>query len=276
MDKKRLFSIGKLSKLTAVHVQSLRYYETIGILKPAYIDPESHYRYYTFSQTRIVEAIQYCVELDIPLKNFRAFLSERDGQIDYSGLLEHGRQTAYAKMQRIQSRLDFLENMQREISHAENCSALQRVQAFLPETLCWAIPYEGTQTDPTFHSAMYSLISEIERHGLHAGFHNGQLLRYTERGMSSYLFIDLLETEDVLKHYPQIMRIPEGEYLCTVSKESRIQKAPEIFPELFRQTNNKVVVEVELFAEQLRYSEPVFELRCSIFDSRSGLGAWDG
>ena len=91
MDKKRLFSIGKLSKLTGVHVQSLRYYETIGILKPAYIDPESHYRYYTFSQTRIVEAIQYCVELDIPLKNFRAFLSERDGQIDYSGLLEHGR-----------------------------------------------------------------------------------------------------------------------------------------------------------------------------------------
>ena len=45
MDKKRLFSIGKLSKLTGVHVQSLRYYETIGILKPAYIDPESNYRY---------------------------------------------------------------------------------------------------------------------------------------------------------------------------------------------------------------------------------------
>ena len=32
MDKKRLFSIGKLSKLTGVHIQSLRYYESLGLL----------------------------------------------------------------------------------------------------------------------------------------------------------------------------------------------------------------------------------------------------
>ena len=31
-DKNHLFSIGRLSKLTGVHVQSLRYYEEIGIL----------------------------------------------------------------------------------------------------------------------------------------------------------------------------------------------------------------------------------------------------
>ena len=38
MDRKRLFSIGKLSKLTGVHIQSLRYYETLGILNPAWVD----------------------------------------------------------------------------------------------------------------------------------------------------------------------------------------------------------------------------------------------
>ncbi len=48
MDRMRLFSIGKLAKLTGVHIQSLRYYETIGILRPAMIDPDSGYRYYTF------------------------------------------------------------------------------------------------------------------------------------------------------------------------------------------------------------------------------------
>ena len=84
IDKSRLFSIGKLSKLTGVHIQSLRYYEKIGILRPVFVDPNSRYRYYTFQHMKIVEAIQYCAELDIPLKQFRNFLLEEDEQIDYS------------------------------------------------------------------------------------------------------------------------------------------------------------------------------------------------
>ena len=263
MARKRLFSIGKLSKLTGVHIQSLRYYETLGILNPAWVDPDSGYRYYTFSQTRIVEAIQYCVELDIPLKSFRNFLSETDGRIDYYGLLEHGKQTAQEKMRRIQERLEFLETMQREIHHAENCAPGQLTRAILPERLCWAIPYEGTQTDPTFHSAMYRLITEVERHGFHAGFNNGQLVRYTQQGVFSYLFIDLRETGDVLERHQQIFRIPGGEYLCAVSGESRAKTAPEVFPELFQKSGDHTVVEVELFSKQFHYSRPVFELRCS-------------
>lgn len=265
MDKRRLFSIGKLSKLTGVHIQSLRYYETLGILKPAYIDPDSQYRYYTFSQTRIVEAIQYCVELDIPLKEFRYFLSEINGRIDYSGLLARGKQTAQEKMRHIQDRLNFLENMQKEINHAEYCNTQQFTKDILSERLCWAIPYEGSQTDPIFHSAMYRLISEVEQQGLHAGYNNGQLIQYTQAGASSYLFIDLRENNEVLERHPQIMRIPGGEYLCTVSRESCIKTAPEIFQEQFRTMDNLIVVEVELFSEQFRYSEPVFELRCSTF-----------
>lgn len=263
MDKKRLFSIGKLSKLTGVHIQSLRYYETLGILKPIYVDPDSQYRYYSFSQIRIVEAIQYCVELDIPLKKFQNFLSEKNGQIDYSGLLKHGEQIAQKKMLRIQERLDFVRDMQREIHHAEICRTQPITKATFPEKLCWTIPYEGTQSESAFHTAMYRMISEIQRNGLHAGFCNGQLLYYTEQRISSYLFIDLRETGDILEQYPQIMQIPGGEYLCSTSKESCIENASEIFPELFQQEHNRVVIEEELFTGQFNYSTPIFELRCS-------------
>ena len=40
-----LISIGDLSKLTGVNIKSLRYYEKIGVLLPAYVDPDSRYRY---------------------------------------------------------------------------------------------------------------------------------------------------------------------------------------------------------------------------------------
>lgn len=263
-DKKRLFSIGKLSKLTGVHIQSLRYYETLGILKPAYVDPESQYRYYTFSHMRIVEAIQYCAELDIPLKQFGAFLLEKDGQIDYSKLIDYGVELTNQKMQRIQKRLSFLENVQRELLHAEDCCSNPAVKTYFPEKLCWAIPYEGTQAASDFHSAVYRLIADMESHGLRAGYNNGQMLIGTQGDMKSYLFIDIRETNREIEAFPQILHIPAGEYLCKVSEESNIRKAPEIFPELFQQSYDKVVIEVELFSEKFHYATPVFEIRCSL------------
>lgn len=41
MDKQNLLTIGNLSKQTGVHVKSLRYYEQLGILLPAYTDPDT-------------------------------------------------------------------------------------------------------------------------------------------------------------------------------------------------------------------------------------------
>ncbi len=141
--KNRLFSIGKLSTLTGVHIQSLRYYEELGILKPAYVDPQSGYRYYNFQHMRIVEAIQYCVELDIPLRQFRDFLLEEDGQIDYSRLIDDGIRLANEKMARMKARLAFLENVRREMLHARDCRANARIKSIFPERLCWAVPYEA-------------------------------------------------------------------------------------------------------------------------------------
>ena len=40
-------SIGKVSKLKNVSIKSLRYYDQIGILKPAFVNTETNYRYYT-------------------------------------------------------------------------------------------------------------------------------------------------------------------------------------------------------------------------------------
>ena len=58
MKKENLLSIGALSKQTGVHIKSLRYYDSLGILRPAYVDPSSGYRYYSLQQIPVVDAIQ--------------------------------------------------------------------------------------------------------------------------------------------------------------------------------------------------------------------------
>ena len=114
LDKSKLISIGTLSKLTGVHIKSLRYYDRLGILRPAYIDPASGYRYYSFPQIHVVDAIQLCVDLGIPLKQFTDFVGEDGRQIHYGALLARGTELAGAKIRSIQERLQFLHQIEEE------------------------------------------------------------------------------------------------------------------------------------------------------------------
>ena len=73
-----LFSIGDMAKLFHLSVSSLRHYETVGLLKPERIDPDTGYRYYSTRQFEVLNTIRYLRALDLPLKEIDDFLQNRD------------------------------------------------------------------------------------------------------------------------------------------------------------------------------------------------------
>ncbi len=50
MKKNELITIGEMSKICEVHSKTLKYYEKIKLLIPAFINSESKYRYYSYTQ----------------------------------------------------------------------------------------------------------------------------------------------------------------------------------------------------------------------------------
>ena len=78
MDRKNLFPIGEVSKLFHISVSSLRHYENIGLLTPAYISPDSGYRYYGTEQFEVLNTIRYLRALDMPLTEIEDFLKNKD------------------------------------------------------------------------------------------------------------------------------------------------------------------------------------------------------
>lgn len=78
MDRKDLFSIGEVSKLFHISVSSLRHYESIGLLTPARVSPDSGYRYYGTEQFEVLNTIRYLRALDMPLSEIEDFLKNRD------------------------------------------------------------------------------------------------------------------------------------------------------------------------------------------------------
>ena len=74
--KGELLSIGEVSKMKGVGVKSLRYYERMGVLPPAYVDPDSGYRYYSMRQMVDIDIITTCIDLGIPLRELRDHMDE--------------------------------------------------------------------------------------------------------------------------------------------------------------------------------------------------------
>ena len=79
-----MYSIGEFSKIGSVSTKTLRYYDEIGLLHPASVDKDNHYRYYSEEQ---VDQILYISELktfDLRLEQIKAIMEN-----DNKSLLEH-------------------------------------------------------------------------------------------------------------------------------------------------------------------------------------------
>ena len=67
--------IGAFGRITQLSRKALRLYDQLDILSPAYIDPESGYRFYGNEQIRSARFIRLMREADIPLTTIRRVLA---------------------------------------------------------------------------------------------------------------------------------------------------------------------------------------------------------
>lgn len=74
--KQNYFTTGEFAKLVGVTKHTLFHYDKIGIFSPE-IKEENDYRYYSFYQLEVFYVISALKELDMPLKDIKAYLDRR-------------------------------------------------------------------------------------------------------------------------------------------------------------------------------------------------------
>jgi MerR HTH family regulatory protein len=72
-----LLPIGRFAKATRLSVKALRHYDELGLLRPAFVDPSSGYRYYRPAQANQAEAIRVLRSVDMPLEEIAALCPTR-------------------------------------------------------------------------------------------------------------------------------------------------------------------------------------------------------
>lgn len=135
MQKKTTFRIGELSKLFNIGVDSIRYYEEVGLLSPER-DPVNNYRLYTIEDVRKLTMIRELLGLNMTTEQIKYFDENRNVSNTISlleqelALVNESLVKLYETKNSIQSRLESFQRA-RSIRHFEEIRLLE-----LPKRAC--------------------------------------------------------------------------------------------------------------------------------------------
>jgi DNA-binding transcriptional MerR regulator/effector-binding domain-containing protein len=119
-----MFTIGEFSKLSGLTVKTLRFYHEEGLLAPAFVDPDTNYRYYHESQIETARVIGYLRSLEFPIGDIKQLLVAEEE----SGLLDRlERQRSQIKEQ--------IKHLQRTVRSLDQFIAEERQGQAMTETL---------------------------------------------------------------------------------------------------------------------------------------------
>lgn len=265
MDKSGLLTIREFSELTKVNPKSLRYYDSLGILKPAYIDPDNGYRYYSVFQREMVYAINMCIEAGIPLKRLVEEEYVSDARINFQRLMAQCVQVFEERIRRYQDIIDMENGTLGAVRRADLIARSPVPVSFaMDEMRCLAQPYEGLQHTSAWQQQVKELISRINRREMGQVLHTGLLLKRENGAWKQYLFVSVRGDDRSLEQYPELIRIPAGVYLRKKVERSGMDQvwdwtAPYTPPE-----NIELVVETELLLGDYHIDRPPLEQRCLI------------
>ncbi|MCL2841414.1 MAG: MerR family DNA-binding transcriptional regulator [Defluviitaleaceae bacterium] len=256
IEKSKLLTIGDMSKMTGASAKSLRYYEKIGILRPAYIDPDSKYRYYTLDQTNIVGVIMFCIELDIPLAEFAKYI-ETDGTMDFRKTIQAGRKEVEKKMTALKKGLNLLDYLEQQIDLTELHKPGEIYMREMPEKIYYVHPCGQSITDVTELEASKAIAELSRMIEIHEMCEYGCLRESTPGGTMYYAFVEV--PKDAQVENKRI--IPSGTFICRQSEEYQVENTTEIFADYLKGKDSFIAIETDVITGRHKINKPFSELR---------------
>jgi DNA-binding transcriptional MerR regulator len=80
MSDAELLGIGAFAMLTGFSIPALRYYDEVGVLAPAHVNPDTGYRYYGQHQVREARLVRALRAVELPIEDVKAALAEDDAR----------------------------------------------------------------------------------------------------------------------------------------------------------------------------------------------------
>ena len=219
---KKYYSIGEVSRIMGISTQTLRYYSSIHLLEPAYINPETGYRYYTSEQFHFIDRIRYLQKLGMSLDEIREVLVNNDIQSLVSRLSELEKDCEQ-KIHELGDTLDTIKWYREYFSytddtHEEEYSYIKH----FPKRHLVAVKIGENEDNDSVHLRLTALrnapgmqdLSYMRQYSIIIDYDSlieNKLKRY-------YLGMFIKSAPAGLMQNKDILEIPEGDYFCFRSR----------------------------------------------------------
>ena len=208
-------TIGEFAKLRNVDRKSLRYYERIGALIPAYTDPATQYRYYKLEQLVDLDTILMCLELEIPLKEAAQY-KNKDGSLDILRLYNDGKQKANEKLTHLYTIIGRLEGAicsMKENEQYKNKSTFYR--RYKKKRSIIRTPFSDLGNEIAFRQKATDLFVKAQQHGYIPMFNFpvGIMAEHSNKTLKIYVTLEIFSYE-YSDSTLELFSLPEGDYLC--------------------------------------------------------------
>ncbi|AQS10233.1 multidrug-efflux transporter 1 regulator [Clostridium saccharobutylicum] len=230
------FSIGEMSKLHNIWIQTLRYYDKIGLLKPKVINEKSNYRYYTIEQFLQIDIIKYCKGIGLSLEQIKDFIGTNLSMEEILHIINTQQEIMEDKlkeMNRIKNHLDSIKSsISSIIEHEFNKVFIK----YNKERKYICYDFISNSSDELEFSCRNVMLG-IEKKSEILNYELSTITSYNNREEKiTYKNIMINIDENALKDKRNIITLPEGEYL-TVYFEGKWFECNEHYNQIIKYIN---------------------------------------
>jgi bifunctional DNase/RNase/DNA-binding transcriptional MerR regulator len=231
-----LESIGRFSRRAGISVSHLRHYHEMGLLEPAFIDPESGYRYYAIAQREAAEVIAILRSIDMPVRDIQRVLADPSEATVREVLAAH-RARLEERLSQVAARLEAIDRIVREGKLVKQprqvdedgfvTVRVESVQAFTPGAERWSElrdkwPRLVGDEPHELHVVVLTAVSG-RRLPIWVGNFEAQALKLhldglkTERPLTYDLMVDVLDRHGVHVVRADVLGVVDGTFLARVT-----------------------------------------------------------
>lgn len=140
------FSIGEIAKLANLPIKTLRYYDEVGLLKPAYINADNNYRYYSFEQFITIDVIKNCKLMGMSLGEIKKVLDSNVSIEEMLALIKKQSTLVEEKIEALSQAKTYMETLQSSLSNTLNYKINEVFIKYNKERRFYSYPYVSHNT----------------------------------------------------------------------------------------------------------------------------------
>jgi len=260
-----MYTIGEFSRRKGITAKALRFYESIGLLKPAYIERASKYRYYAKEQFALIDIIKAARAMDISPKALVPLFQTRD-TARLVASLEPQKEEVKEKIRELEAICLQIEAVQS--TYMASIESLTNENVYLKkigERKIVSLPFDISASEDSTVRMYDAVIDMVQEGGWINTYQTGILFRTeADTFLPDRYFIAVRMVDDAQK--VNVQMIAGGQFVCVNYSEKTIHEQQAKLNQYFEHNGimPKTLVQVDLLTDIFGKGDAKFELQVLI------------